>query len=66
MLINFGQIDVGHLIPLSVGHSNKPTDSEINYIHKMIKLSGFQYNKEEILESISPDNYIQSSILPSI
>ena len=65
--INFGPLDVGHLIPLSVGHKDKPTDSEINYIHKMIKISGFQYKKEEILESISPDKYVhQSSIIPTI
>ena len=64
--INFGPLDVGHLIPISVGHKDKPTDSEINYIHKMIKISGFQYKKEEILESISPDKFVQSSILPTI
>jgi len=66
MHINFGPLDVGHLIPLSVGHKDKPTDPEINYIHKIIKISGFQYKKEEILESISPDKFVQSSILPTI
>jgi hypothetical protein len=66
MHINFGVKDVGHLIPLSVGHKDKPTDSEINYIHKMIKISGFQYKKEEILETISPDLLFKSSILPAI
>ena len=56
--INFGPIDVGHLIPLSVGHKNKPTDPEINYIHRMIQHSGFQYKKEEIPQNISPDKFI--------
>ena len=39
--INFGPKHVGHLIPLSTGHRNKPTDPEINYIHNAIKLSEF-------------------------
>ena len=39
--INFGPRQVGHLIPLSTGHRNKPTDPEINYIHHVIKLSEF-------------------------
>lgn len=57
--------DIGHLIALSVGHTDRPTELEANYIKTVMKSSDFRYDE---LEGISPMvmQPIQSSILPKI
>lgn len=47
-------MDVGHLIPLTIGHKNKPTDSEIHYIKTIMKLSDFKYDKNSAPVGLSP------------
>jgi hypothetical protein len=67
--INFEVKDIGHLIALSVGHTEKPTDQEARYIKTIIKSSDFKYIPEEF-EGISPSPVIEkpidSSLLPKI
>lgn len=45
--INFGAKDVGHLIPLTVGHKMKPTDEEAMYIRTVMRSSDFRYIPNE-------------------
>lgn len=45
--INFSAEDVGHVIRLSVGHRNKPTELEINYINTVLRSSKFRFLPEE-------------------
>ena len=68
--INFGEEDVGHLIPLTVGHTDRPTEDEAKYIRTVIKHSNFRYIPEEF-EGISPSPWyrpldIKSGIIPKI
>ena len=68
VLINFDARDVGHLIPISTGHENKPTEAEVTYIKTVMKLSEFKYEKHTCPPGISPDfaNMYASSLLPKI
>ena len=34
--INFEPREIGHLVPLSIGHKNKPTESETQYIRTVL------------------------------
>jgi hypothetical protein len=45
--MNFGPLDVGHLIPLSVGHKDKPTEIETIYIRQVMALSDFWYDRPD-------------------
>lgn len=51
--INFEASDLGHLVALSVGHTDKPTDEETRYIRTLMKNSGFKYDAEEFV-GVSP------------
>ena len=51
--INFEASDVGHLVALSVGHTDKPTEEESRYIKTIMKNSNFKYDPEEFV-GISP------------
>ena len=67
-LIKFNAIDVGHLIPLTIGHKNKPTDSEIAYTKTIMKLSDFKYDKHNTAP-VGPSPLIEtnkSSLLPKV
>lgn len=44
--VNFDERDVGHLVPLTVGHRDKPTDVEAKYIRTVIRSSEFRYVPE--------------------
>jgi len=35
--INFNPKDVGHLVPLTTGHTDRPTEQEAKYIRTLIK-----------------------------
>jgi hypothetical protein len=66
-LINFDSRDVGHLIPLTVGHENKPTELEICYIKRVMGTALFEFNREEYVAiSPSPAHIYKSSLLPKI
>ena len=60
---------MGHLIALSVGHTDRPTDEEARYIKIVMKSSNFKYNPDDF-EGISPSplvaEKIQSGLLPKI
>jgi hypothetical protein len=47
MLIKFDQKDIGYLVALSVGHKDKPNDSEIQQIRSVMQKSNFKYIKED-------------------
>lgn len=40
---NIGAEEVGHLIPLTVGHRDRPTNKETRYIETLMELSEFKY-----------------------
>ena len=50
--INFGPQDVGHLVPMTVGHKNRPTEEEEEYIKTVIAQSDFRFIEEEFKEEI--------------
>jgi hypothetical protein len=54
-------MDVGHLIALSVGHTDRPTDEEARYIKIVMKSSNFKYNPDEF-EGISPTPLVTEKI----
>ena len=62
-------MDVGHLIALTVGHTDRPTDVEARYMKIVMKSSNFKYIPEEF-EGISPspllNKPVQSTLLPKI
>ena len=66
--INFEDKDVGHLIPLTVGHKNKPNEIEAQYIRSIINLSKFKYMPEEFMAvSPTPLNVgLTSALIPPI
>ena len=41
--LNLGPAQLGHLIPLTVGHRDRPTDREDKYIKSVMKLANFNY-----------------------
>lgn len=45
--VNFSAEDIGHVIRLTVGHRNKPTETEINYINTVLRTSDFRFLPEE-------------------
>jgi hypothetical protein len=59
--LNFNIMDVGHLIALSVGHTDRPTDEEARYIKIVMKSSNFKYNPDEF-EGISPTPLVTEKI----
>jgi len=46
-LNDFGIKEVGHLIPVTVGHRDAPHEWEMNHIKVIMKESNFKYNKED-------------------
>lgn len=43
----FDEKSVGHLVPLTVGHRDRPTDTEVRYLKTVMKHSGFIYEGDE-------------------
>jgi hypothetical protein len=67
--IDFDVKDIGHLVALSVGHTDRPTETEAKYLKTVMKSSNFKYESNE-LEGVSPSPLhqpvITSSLLPKI
>lgn len=42
---NFDEKQLGHLVPLTVGHRDNPTGREIRYLETIFKSSGFLENE---------------------
>lgn len=53
--INFGSLDVGHLIPLNVGHLEKPSEEESKYIQFVMDASEFKYvpDEDELFQDVT-------------
>lgn len=47
----FDDKEVGHLVPLTVGHRDRPTETEVRYLKTVIRQSGFIYEGEESADS---------------
>lgn len=59
---------MGHLIPLTVGHKNKPTEVEAKYIRSIINMSDFRYIPEDF-QAVSPTTLnvgLASALIPPI
>ena len=41
--VNIGASQVGHLVPLTVGHGDRPTGREESYIQTLLNISDFNY-----------------------
>ena len=48
--LNFGPEQIGHLIPLTVGHRDRPTEKEVRYMKTVMGLSGFLHNDDQTIE----------------
>ena len=48
--LNFGSEQIGHLIPLTVGHRDRPTEKEVRYMKTVMGLSGFLHNDDQTIE----------------
>lgn len=48
---NLTSSELGHLVPLTVGHRDSPIDSEVKYIKQIWRLANFLKNDDESLES---------------
>ena len=43
----FDETTLGHLVPLTVGHRDRPTETEVRYLKTVIRRSGFLYGGED-------------------
>jgi len=48
--LNFGPESIGHLIPLTVGHRDRPTEREERYIKTVMGLSDFMHKDDQTAE----------------
>lgn len=48
--LNFGPEQIGHLVPLTVGHRDRPTDRELRYIKTVMALGDFARRDNQAAE----------------
>lgn len=51
----FDEKALGHLVPLTVGHRDRPTETEVRYIKTVMKHSGFVHHSDDSVESPVPN-----------
>jgi hypothetical protein len=52
VLINFGEKELGHLVPLTVGHRDKPTEDETRHIRNVMRKSNFLMDPRPLSQRI--------------
>ena len=62
----FDETTIGHLVPLTVGHRDRPTEQEVRYIKTVVRHSGFFYQDEQLqfAQTMGPNPYFAQSAGP--